>query len=153
MIEEQKQILLQDLSSRLPYRVKVCCIHLSDNMPKVWDLIGIPAPHLADILVEGLYRFSAVNIEENIRPYLRSLSSMTEEEKEELENIEEKYFGQALDKQIKECLSSSPKDESRKLEYFASSKIVDYLNKHHFDYHGLIEKGLAVEAPEEMYKF
>lgn len=28
----------------------------------------------------------------------------------------------------------------------------DYLNAHHFDYRGLIEKGLALEAPEDMYK-
>ena len=27
----------------------------------------------------------------------------------------------------------------------------DWLNKHHFDYRGLIEKGLALEAPEGMY--
>ena len=31
-------------------------------------------------------------------------------------------------------------------------KAVDWLNAHHFDYRGLIDKGLAFEAPEEMYK-
>ena len=30
---------------------------------------------------------------------------------------------------------------------------IDWLNEHHFDYRGLIEKGLALEAPEDMYKF
>ena len=29
----------------------------------------------------------------------------------------------------------------------------DWLNAHHFDYRGLIPKGLALEAPEGMYKF
>lgn len=29
--------------------------------------------------------------------------------------------------------------------------ITDYLNEHHFDYRGLIEKGLAIEAPKDMY--
>ena len=32
------------------------------------------------------------------------------------------------------------------------SDYVDWLNEHHFDYRGLIEKGLALEAPEDMYK-
>jgi hypothetical protein len=31
-------------------------------------------------------------------------------------------------------------------------KLIDWLNAHHFDYRGLIEKGLALEAPEGMYK-
>ena len=57
-----------------------------------------------------------------IKPYLRPLSSMTEEER--------KYF--------------------RKLAF--PYDFVDALNKHHFDYRNLIEKGLALEAPEDMYK-
>lgn len=32
------------------------------------------------------------------------------------------------------------------------SIVVDWLNEHHFDYRGLIEMGLALEAPEGMYK-
>ena len=28
---------------------------------------------------------------------------------------------------------------------------MDYLNSHHFDYRGLIKKGLALKAPEGMY--
>jgi len=143
MTQEEKQILLKDLCARLPY-------HLlgKDTFGKTRELkVVYPTGTIIAQEIDGKNCSSCGFI-----PYLRPMSSMTEEEKEELENIEEKYFGQALDKQIKECLSSSPKDESRKLEYFASSKIVDYLNKHHFDYRGLIEKGLALEAPEEMYK-
>jgi hypothetical protein len=30
--------------------------------------------------------------------------------------------------------------------------IIDWLNSHHFDYRGLIEKRLAFEAPEGMYE-
>ena len=85
-------------------------------------------------------------------PYLRPMSSMTEEEREELEHLSEEYFGKALDKQIQESLSSSNRNESKILECIASSVIVDWLNAHHFDFRGLIEKGLALEAPEGMYK-
>lgn len=66
--------------------------------------------------------------------YLRPMSSMTEEEKEWLysnfDYIES--FG------VK-CYDKIP-------EYY------DWLNEHHFDYRGLLEKGLALEAPEGMYK-
>ena len=77
--------------------------------------------------------------------YLRPMSSMTEEEKRELEHISEEYFGKALDKQFQESLSSNI-NEGEVLEYIASSVIVDWLNAHHFDYRGLIEKGLAIDA-------
>ena len=143
MTQEEKELLIKDLCARQPYKVK---ISVDD------DNLFIPTLKYIDRIICHFYECAWTKYIDNIKPYLRPMSSMTEEEKEELENIEEKYFGQALDKQIKECLSSSPKDESRKLEYFASSKIVDYLNKHHFDYHNLIEKGLAIEAPKGMYK-
>ena len=128
MTQEEKDLLLKDISTRLPYGLKVCCINLSDEMPKVWDLIGIPALHLADILVEGSHRFAAVNIEESIRPYLRPMSSMTEEEK----NIYE--------------YNRNSNVEVVRMALF------DWLNEHHLDYRGLIEKGLALEAPEGMYE-
>ena len=51
------------------------------------------------------------------------MSSMTDEEKEEYINT-----------------------------FLAMWDAVDWLNAHHFDYRGLIEKGLAIEAPEGMYK-
>lgn len=34
----------------------------------------------------------------------------------------------------------------------SSSNLIDWLNTYHFDYRGLIEKGLALEAPEGMYE-
>ena len=135
MTQEEKQILLVDLCARLPYSLKVCCINLSDEMPKVWDLIGMPAPHLADIFVEGSHRFAAVNIEESIRPYLRPLSSMTEEE-ESMYNLIQ-------------GLSHWTADDGKIGNY---AEAIDWLNAHHFDYRGLIEKGLALEALEGMYE-
>ena len=57
-------------------------------------------------------------------PYLRPMSSMTEEESTE-------YSRFSLSRYNTECF--------------------DWLNKHHFDYRGLIKLGLALEAPEDMY--
>ena len=65
---------------------------------------------------------------EHCRPYLRRNTSMTEEEKKELWEL------------------------LKTLGITAEVKRLDWLNAHHFDYRGLIEKGLALEAPEGMYK-
>lgn len=47
---------------------------------------------------------------------------------------------------------SMTEKEQEETEYRTDSDYVDYCNEHHFDYRGLIEKGLALEAPEGMYK-
>ena len=63
----------------------------------------------------------------DIKPYLRPMSSMTKEEWITYQNM---------------C------DSFRGGQFY---ELIDYLNAHHFDYRGLIEKGLAVEAPDGMY--
>ncbi len=67
------------------------------------------------------------------KPYLRPMSSMTEDEKIEWD-AEYAYNSKSYEYE----------------EYL--SKMIDWLNAHHLDYRGLIEKGLALEAPEGMYK-
>lgn len=74
---------------------------------------------------------------EHIKPYLRPLSSMTKEEYEELKEISP-YYGFAPFKYI--------------YDWAPNYEMIDWLNAHHFDYRGLIEKGLAIEAPSDMYK-
>lgn len=41
---------------------------------------------------------------------------------------------------------------NEKLTLQDETKMFDWLNAHHFDYRGLIEKGLALEAPEGIYE-
>ena len=147
MTQEYKQLLLKDLSARLPYGVK-CTTKSSWN--GIYTIEGYKDNRVfldCPVYDEGDDEWMI----ESIVPYLRPMSSMTEEEKNELEQLSEEYFGKSLDKQIQESLSSSNRNESRIFEYTASSVIVDWLNAHHFDYRGLIEKGLALEAPEGIY--
>lgn len=84
----------------------------------------------------------------SIKPYLRTMSSMTEAEIEELKELtgtdEVTRYGFSYQGLISECFG---------MMYDDCSEIVDWLNAHHFDYRGLIEKGLAIEAPEGMYGF
>ena len=148
MSQEDKDLLLKDLSARLPYGVKF----LRESWIYEWDQELSVIEVLEDIDKDGYINNTKVYTVEDIKPYLRSMSSMTEDEREELEHLSEEYFGKALDKQIQESLSSSNRNESEILEYIASSVIVDWLNAHHFDYRGLIGKGLALESKEGMYK-
>jgi hypothetical protein len=76
-----------------------------------------------DILTSLNYRI----VKHGWRPYFRSMSSMTEEESEEYKSITESFIG------------------------FNIGEDTDWLNAHYFDYRGLIEKGLALEALEGMY--
>ena len=123
MTTEEKQILLKDLCARLPYGVKVQCITKSARIANASPLI--------ETLNTVLYKYvEEDNIE--LKPYLRPISSMTEEEENELTSIA-----------VLGGYNNS---------VFNSFVVVDWLNTHHFDYRRLIEKGLVLEAPKGMYK-
>lgn len=143
MTQENKELLLKDLCTRLPYEVRGL-YQWKGTAPFDRELTG----NLYDELFLSLNSTG----DSLFTPYLRPLSSMTEEEKREFQSFYPGCFGnQWLDVkkgeiEIFECSSTI------KLYLNNSAKIVDWLNAHHFDYRGLIEKGLALEAPEGMYK-
>jgi len=119
MTQEEKDLLLKDLCARLPYGVIVQW-NKCDNP---WVPDGKFKAEDFDHLASPFYE---------IKPYLRPMSSMTEEEKiESLEFAWEDDYGR---------LASYNEN---------ISKYIDWLNKHHFDYRNLIEKGLALEVTEE----
>jgi len=122
MTQEDKQLLLKDLCARLPYGVKV---HITNEW--FYDKIE-PYDRRLDCDV-------IKSIKENrytVKPYLRPLSSMTDEER----GISEQIY----------------KDGGFWAHF-------DWLNENHFDYRidpstgkTLITSNLALEAPEGMYK-
>ena len=125
MTTEQKQLLIKDLCARLSYGV------MCDILGHPLKLIGIhPNKKFTLEFDRGEYMPTDYMLED-VEPYLRPMSSMTEEEK----IVYDKTF--AYFKDIP-CYT---------LESF------DWLNAHHFDYRGLIEKGLALPAPDGMYNF
>jgi hypothetical protein len=124
MTQEDKQLLTKDLCARLPYGV-ICEIY-NEKCAITEKLLFGGISHFADDTI-------------GVKPYLRPMSSMTEEEKCEL---------------YSSCGIISLDFERRitdMVAIFNSAKVVDYLNVNHFDYRGLIPKGLALEAPEGMY--
>jgi hypothetical protein len=131
MTQEDKQLSLKDLSARLPYHTIV------STGEEDLELVRV------DILNEKIYLFSESTLEfdiSDIKPYLRPMSSMTEEEC--------KYCAEHFGIQST-LLIGGQKGMIMPME--ASPMFIDWLNEHHFDYRGLIEKGLALEAPEGMY--
>lgn len=111
----------------LPYGVVVGYEHYTDGHIVTTKLNGIRG---------GLYYDADGQIPDNeLKPYLRPMSSMTEEE-----------YREFLNTQNIECGDGS----HPKYEY--TYKTFDWLNKNKFDYRGLISKGLALEASEGMYK-
>ena len=77
----------------------------------------------------------------DFKPYLRPMLSMTEEEKKEIRQ----RFCYEWEESIVELMYYS-------IEIGDADCLIDWFLEHHFDYRGLIEKGLALEAPEDMYK-
>ena len=128
MTQEEKQLLLVDLCARLPYNVKGTWYNS--------ERISILSPSDIDMF----------NIED-FKPYLRPMSSMTDEEREEWTDL----FNSELDKLM--SIEDEKQAEDLAPNYFAASHSASicWLNKKLFDYRGLIEKGLALESTE-MYK-
>lgn len=121
MTQEEKELLLKDLGARLPYGLIVEATYKDGEGWKVEDR------KLKGIYDDGQVYVDCVYTDiENVKPYLRPLSSMKAEEKEFI--LRCAYGGNHI-----------PSDE------------IDFYNANHFDYRGLIPMGLALEAPENMY--
>jgi len=119
---EEKELLIKDLLPRIPTGLFVDVPDEEEpkELEKVvrWRIVDGRSRSLEDCL-DGLI------------PYLRPLSSMTEEEKEKYHELCDSYHG----------------------IYFDTIDSIDWLNAHHFDYRRLIEKGLALEAKKGMYDY
>lgn len=126
--EEKNRLLVQELCARYPY--DVICKTSGDGVSL--DLrLGL----------SGLSQFMYGRID--LKPYLRPMSSMTKEEFEEYEKAND------LDTyDSHKALKAGLKGEKYISAWYHG---VDWLNANHFDYRGLIQMGLALEAPEDMY--
>ena len=149
MTQEEKQLLLKDLCARLPYGVK---------LKYVEDLVVKKESHT--ITLNNIYLEHIINGDTDIKPYLRPLSSMTEEEAEQIIkficgdsiginkiNIRQDHITAKVDYLIGDSETVTVWFD----DIMQSIEIFDFLNAHHFDYRGLIPMGLALEAPEGMY--
>lgn len=143
MTEQDKKLLLKDLSARLPYGV-ICHSNIGDGYLRVCSVDRIAFGIEYRITLSTIEKYSFNDDEQDdavVKPYLRPMSSMTEKEKKKI---------QALYHENTQNVFKDP-DEVRGYKFYDIS-VVDWLNENHFDYRGLISMGLALVAPEDMYK-
>ena len=157
MKKEHKELLLKDLCARLPYGVKVRVLVKRDEPSSVevltlngyqgdskWKLWIYDEKALAKYgyCGKGFYV-------DEVKPYLRPMSSMTEDEfvyfmglrgrmlkSHEIQSIMKESFNMPLSIGIGTTLGSY-------------SNKIDWLNKNHFDYRGLIEKNIAIKVTKD----
>lgn len=128
MEQKDKELLIKDLCARVPYHTKVSkayWVAYDGKFELEWGKKELTSSLLNYIEEEDAWEY--------IKPYLRPMSSMTEEEYDQL----------YIDSRVKE-------DSVDILDALANDlDAIDWLNAHHFDYRGLIEKGLAIEVTED----
>ena len=128
MTQEEKDLLLKDLSARLPYGV-IC----EDKYGNIFELNGIDKPNNVTFKCSDK-TFWTTDLD-GCKPYLFPMSSMTEEQKEELDNM----FNQNDD------VCEKIKTGNFEFNFYRKS-VFDFVNKHHLDWRGLIPMGLAIDA-------
>ena len=132
MTQEEKELVLKDISARYAYNdATYADIWYKDGIVLDKTYINI---HILSHLKRGDIR--------SIKPYLRPISSMTEEECLELSKLKPTYDKVEAWKYIKTPVPLA----------IANIEQFDFFHSHHLDWRGLIPMGLALEAPEGMYK-
>lgn len=121
MKKEDRELLVRDLCGRLPYNTIISVTN--DDRNTIQYLVEEDIKDLrSTILYSG----------NTYKPYLFPLSSMTDELGKELEKIDPEFY--------------SLISENGNIYISMDIRGYDWLNKNHFDYRGLIEKGLALDA-------
>ena len=137
MTQENKELLLQDLCARLPYKTKIQLTEYSDltgeKLPSKIKTLDYCTLGKAQAYCKGFRK-------DEIKPYLFPLSSMTEEQKEE--------YGKCYDIDLANCAKNlcdrlNGKDT---INGYPMYNHINWCNKNHFDYRGLIPMGLAIDA-------
>ena len=135
MTTDEKMLLLKDLCARLPYGVK-CSFGVDDA---VYEITGINPTCCGASEIQATHVKSGINGDFAInacKPYLFPMSSMTEEQRNEFDT-------QTFTIMFGECIC-------KKNDEMAYGKLMkfdlDFYNKHHLDWIGLIPMGLAIDA-------
>ena len=139
MTQEEKMLLIKDLSARLPYAVTV--EHTSDFRGTLHDIAVHHMYDENDNIYDAICYTDFFGDEDSIyieyfKPYLFPLSSMTEEQKKKYNWLKHSVF----------VCHYEYGDVAEEIELYDSPESFEYLIENHFDYYGLIPKGLAIDA-------
>ena len=132
MTKEQKELLLKDLCARLPYGVKCTYYDKCIDEEEQGTITGMQNDTY--FVIDGV----CIDVE-NVKPYIFPISSMNEEQRNEYNRLRgvlpiPSYYCDKLGEIV---------EEGDLHETVAS---IDYLYENHFDVHGLIHMGLAIDA-------
>jgi hypothetical protein len=137
MEKEHKDLLITDLSGRLPHGVKVHAKYVElgetielDAIVKMIDADGFVG---IEVNIDFSSAWTCVDID-NVKPYLFPISSMTEEQRKEL------FYLSGIDIVYGKFYTNN----EFTLEETLSG--INWLLKNHFDINELIPKGLAKDA-------
>lgn len=134
MTQEDKELLLKDLCARLSYGVKAS-YYGAEEERETWD-------EVESITLDGYVDISQYSLPiESIKPYLFPLSSMTEEQLFEVQEILGKNEIEVDDGFLH--IIDSDRNTITYLEILA---LLEWFYKNHFDIYGLIHMGLAIDA-------
>lgn len=151
LTKEEKELLIKDLLPRITSNLLV-------KVP------GEEEPKELRKRVRWMITFGrAKSIEDcltGLIPYLRPFSDMTEEERKELNSIISKYFDGIEEEEEDDYLEWCLYDRTGIHNLVGGARfyfdemvyVYDWLIQHHFDFRGLIEKGLAIKTEKGMYK-
>lgn len=152
MTQDEKELLLKDLSARVPYNVKAYVRSWSWLINESIEdncVVHDVSPYLNTVSVYS--ELESVNVSVNvilgnddydIKPYLFPMTSMTDEQKSYL------YYNTKFDvDRYGDLITKFDEDDNYLYtDLYDYLSIIDWLNKNHFDYRGLIEKGLAIDC-------
>lgn len=130
---QEENLLIKDLCSRLPYGVMLNIViensffaNFNDSLKSIDTTIKV---------VNDEYDI------ENVKPYFFPLSLMTEKQKAELASIADcndiSKYGIGIETRDYEYIN---------IPFCKCAEVINYLNQNHFDYNGLIDKGLAIDC-------
>lgn len=166
MKQDDKEFLLKDLSARLPYGLKGKC-EIDASYDTSFDTIF--QLHKFDAILKGIkegllfvtpliddkdeQEFANEEVADGIdildfKPYLRPMSSMSEEEKRTLQSFFPGSFGNQYLDLDKETIELYECNSTMEIDLYDSVQIVDLCKKNHLDCYGLIKKGLALSTDE-----
>lgn len=145
MSQKNKQLVFVDLCARLPYHVRV----------KIWLKDGTTEEgfldlehNYANVLQDAFY----YNKIKDIKPYLRPMSSMTEEEMDELKTLCSIYiptYSPTIGFEEYGIIVFTHHLTNNTYSFKLNVNVIDWLNKNMFDYRDLIPKGLAIAVTKE----
>lgn len=132
MTQKDKELLIKDLSCRIPYSTIV-------NVNGISNVKLTSVSWYGEVGVDDgstyLYPIS------EIKPYLFPISSMTKEDIYQIQDVLGEDF--EIDKY---GITDLIRNRRTSLSYLELDALFDWFNKNHFDYRGLIEQGLVIDA-------